>query len=317
MKILEKIKQFTKSIARFFSRFEFKRRSARSIFFSLVGLFVALIIAFAIAIYGFNVNNSSAKFMARIIPYPAVKVNWSLIPISDYNFTYDYTKHFYDASKTSYDVTTVKKQVIDLLITDQLTANQATKNKIKVSQDEVNQAYQKLQEKSGKEELAKVLTDLYGLNEDQFKNLIAKQLLKNKVQAWYQDKKQWREVQVRHLLVKVDSGADQKTIDAAQVKAKDYLKQINGGKPFADMAKQYSEDTASNNNSGELGYLSRGQSVAEFDDAIFASSVKKGDILGPIRTTYGWHLILIEDIRGDNDFVIWKNAAKVHTFIGI
>jgi parvulin-like peptidyl-prolyl isomerase len=60
---------------------------------------------------------------------------------------------------------------------------------------------------------------------------------------------------------------------------------------FQALAEKYSKDPSAKNNRGDLGFFGRGQMVAEFTDAAFNG--KEGEIVGPIRTSYGYHIIKI------------------------
>ena len=59
---------------------------------------------------------------------------------------------------------------------------------------------------------------------------------------------------------------------------------------FTDMAKEYS-CCNSGARGGDLGTFGRGQMVKEFDEACFNGPV--GEVQGPIKTDFGWHLILV------------------------
>lgn len=311
------MKNIASKVGKFFQRiwrWSLKHK-ALAVAILIVKVLVIVVIGFAIAIYGTKTDNSATRFMANTIPYPAVVVNgqWGLVRES--NFINQYLRHFYDASKQSYDENALHSQVLDQMVTEQIVKQKANSNKIKVTSDEVNQSYKDLVEKNGQEEVNKVLHDLYGFSEADFKTLIYNELLKQKLEKSLRDNKQWHEIQVSHLLIKLDAGADQAAQDAARTKAQKYMDEIMAGKPFAEEAKLYSEDTASKDGGGSLGYVSRGQMVKEFEDAVFAKGVKKADVLGPIKTQYGWHVIIIEDIRGDSDYTIWRNLAKVYKLI--
>lgn len=274
---------------------------------------VFIILLFAVLIYGFHQDNRSTKFISNIVPYPVILVNNSPVALSDYNFTREYTRHYYEAIKTDYDASAKNKELLDQLVDREIIIQHARTKNILVSNSEVNEAFSKLQEKNGKEELAKVLTDLYGINEKQFKTLIYNQLLKQKVQDYYEQQGLWYQFKVRQILIKVDAGSDQKAQDGAKAKADMVLKQIQGGKDFAQVAKEFSNDEATKDNGGDLGYLSRGKADPDFEKAVF--DAKKGDLLGPVRTQYGWHIISIDDVRGDNDFTIWRTQAKIRKLI--
>jgi peptidyl-prolyl cis-trans isomerase D len=96
----------------------------------------------------------------------------------------------------------------------------------------------------------------------------------------------------RHILIKVDQGADAKADAAAKAKAEDILKQIQGGANFADLAKKYSDDPGSKDTGGELGFAQRGHMVPEFDNAIFTQKIGDTKI---IKTQYGYHIVQVEE----------------------
>ena len=68
--------------------------------------------------------------------------------------------------------------------------------------------------------------------------------------------------------------------------------EIISGKSFEQAAKEYSM-CPSKDEGGDLGYFCRGMMVPEFDEAAFAMPVRK--LSEPIRTEFGWHLILVTD----------------------
>jgi peptidyl-prolyl cis-trans isomerase D len=96
----------------------------------------------------------------------------------------------------------------------------------------------------------------------------------------------------RHILIKVDQGADAKTDAAAKAKAEALLKQIQGGANFADLAKKNSDDPGSKDTGGELGFAQRGRMVPEFDNAIFTQKIGDTKI---IKTQYGYHIVQVEE----------------------
>jgi len=106
-------------------------------------------------------------------------------------------------------------------------------------------------------------------------NLAAKQeITQQDLQRYYDEHRdEFRlpeQVNVRHILIKTppageDGKVDQKAVDAAKAKADDIDKQLKAGADFAELAKKYSEDTASAKNGGSLGWISRGRTVPEFE----------------------------------------------------
>lgn len=91
------------------------------------------------------------------------------------------------------------------------------------------------------------------------------------------------EVEARHILVDTEE------------KAKDLQAKIKAGGDFAELAKENSADTGSKEKGGMLGYFGRGQMIPEFEKAAF--TMTKGQVSEPVKTTYGWHIIKVEDRR--------------------
>ncbi|HZS29006.1 MAG TPA: peptidylprolyl isomerase [Candidatus Angelobacter sp.] len=103
---------------------------------------------------------------------------------------------------------------------------------------------------------------------------------------------------VRHILIETpkpgpDGKVDQKGVDAARAKAEDVLKQVKAGGDFAALAKKYSQDPGSKDNGGELGWIVKGQTVAEFEKVAFSQS--KGQISDLVQSPFGFHIIQTED----------------------
>ena len=102
-------------------------------------------------------------------------------------------------------------------------------------------------------------------------------------------------VKVRHLLIPVSPSEESKKKSIA------FLDSIKGeilkGKDFGLLANKHSEDPGSKNSGGSLGWVNRGSLVKAFETAAFMAKV--GDIVGPIETTFGYHLIETIAKQGD------------------
>jgi len=78
-------------------------------------------------------------------------------------------------------------------------------------------------------------------------------------------------------------------------KAEEVKSQIQNGADFAKLAKEYSQDPGSAQQGGDLGCLGKGETVANFDEALF--NANEGEIVGPVETEFGYHLIEVTEIR--------------------
>lgn len=90
------------------------------------------------------------------------------------------------------------------------------------------------------------------------------------------------EVRARHILVKT------------QAEARSAVQRLRRGEDFAVLAKEISIGP-SKHKGGDLGYFRKEQMVKSFGTAAFALAV--GEISGPVRTRFGWHVIKVEDRR--------------------
>ena len=95
---------------------------------------------------------------------------------------------------------------------------------------------------------------------------------------------------IRYVLFELKPTAD----DTAEVKsfALALLDSLKQGADFAELAKNYSEDPGSAENGGDLGYFNRGMMVRPFENAAF--SAKPGEVVGPVLTRHGFHIIKVE-----------------------
>lgn len=92
-------------------------------------------------------------------------------------------------------------------------------------------------------------------------------------------------VRASHILFQLN-GPDSNSVKAT---AQDVARQARAGGNFAQLAMTYSKDPSNAQKGGELGWFGKGRMVKEFEDACFKGRV--GDIIGPVRTAFGLHII--------------------------
>jgi len=97
-------------------------------------------------------------------------------------------------------------------------------------------------------------------------------------------------VHARHILLS-STNKPKDEVAKIQAQAEDLLKQLKGGANFADLAKKFSQDPGSAQKGGDLGWVSRGQMVKNFEDTVF--SLKENQLSGVVTTEYGFHIIQV------------------------
>lgn len=95
-----------------------------------------------------------------------------------------------------------------------------------------------------------------------------------------------------HILITV---TDPKEDAAAKAKAEEVYKRAKAGEDFAKLAKEFSQDKASAQQGGDLGWSDRKVWVAPFADAAF--SMQPNEIRPPVKTQFGYHVIKLDGIR--------------------
>ena len=109
-------------------------------------------------------------------------------------------------------------------------------------------------------------------------------------------------VRARHILLR--SAEEDEQIRNRLIEIKN---QVNTGADFAELARQHSQD-GSAAAGGDLGWFGRGQMVTEFEQAAFGA--REGEVVGPIKTRFGYHLIMVTD-RANQEVKIADYALEV------
>ena len=125
------------------------------------------------------------------------------------------------------------------------------------------------------------------LRDAYFEQAVKSQVGEGAAKTYYDDQvkhlKPEDEVQARHILVETED------------KAKEIAEKLKGGADFAQLAKENSKDPGSKDEGGMLGFFGKGQMVPQFEEAAF--KLKAGEISGPVKSNFGWHIIKLEARR--------------------
>ncbi|MSR88328.1 MAG: hypothetical protein EXS67_01575 [Candidatus Margulisbacteria bacterium] len=167
-----------------------------------------------------------------------------------------------------------KAKLLDQMIDEQLLVNAAKK-----SGEDKSASYKKQIQDAQKQ----ILLD--ALIKDKIDKNIT--VTDEDAQAFYTSKpEQFQATEQRnasHILVKTEA-------EASEIK-----KAVDKGADFEALAKEKSQDPSAASNSGSLGWFARGQMVPEFEQAVFV--LTKGQISGPIKTQFGYHIIKLNDTQ--------------------
>ncbi|MCI0330769.1 MAG: peptidylprolyl isomerase [candidate division Zixibacteria bacterium] len=224
-------------------------------------------------------------------------------------------------------VAALQKKLLDQMVTDQLLLQQAAQDSnLKVTPAEVSAA--------AEEQLARVKSQFAspaafaaqlareGLTEREllkrYRETVRGELLKQRliasrlakvtvadfeVRKFYSDYKDSlpespKQVRLFQILLPVEPAPA--TLDSLQAKADAVLAEIKTGLDFGEAARRYSEDPSAERG-GDIGSYGRGELVPEFERAAFGA--KTGELVGPVKTVFGFHLIK----------VLANDGRKVHT----
>ena len=225
------------------------------------------------------------------------------IPKSEFDALLDQAEANFQAQKQEFpqagtpEYENLKNSIVRNLVERAQWEQKAEEMGIRVTDAEVTERLEQLKEQSfqGDEEAYQEELEKAGLTEEQLRDQIHSRILSEKifeavtktvqvtekdVSAYYESNKaQFQRPQsrdVRHILVKKEA------------RAEEIRSELVGGASFAKLAKQFSEDTGSATQGGQL-TVAKGQTVAPFEKFVF--DAKKGALSQPIKTEFGWHVI--------------------------
>ncbi|MBD3290154.1 hypothetical protein GF337_15210 [candidate division KSB1 bacterium] len=126
------------------------------------------------------------------------------------------------------------------------------------------------------------------------------QITEKDVEEYYKEHiEEYKEVEkrkIRYVLFPTTPSSQ----DSAEVEefARTMLDSARAGADFAELAITYSDDLGSAENGGDLGYFGKGAMVKPFEEAAFAAEA--GEVVGPVKSNFGIHIIKVEDKRTEN-----------------
>lgn len=281
------------------------------------GLVVALLVGVG-GVYGVAVSQTKklstqpfALKSAEVFHLPAVKADNDTLLYTDYMHDLTALKKLASNPATSFGPAT-DQDLSDLVIANFLTRVKskefAQKYSVSLTSDEIAAAKKNLFDQYGEAEVAKNIQESYGWDVDTFvKKIIEPSLLNNKVRDAFKkstapEATQFTEpeVHVHHILIRVSNPEDKKEKAEKQKKAQGILARLRKGEDFAKLATEFTEDTASKQTGGDLGWISKGMTEASFDSVAF--SLEPNKISDLVETSYGFHIVKVSEKRIVPDF---------------
>lgn len=236
--------------------------------------------------------------------------------------------NFYKKQSTSSELTgdeeelkTLEVNIVDSLIVTKLLEKYAEENNITVSSEEVDKQIKLIIDSySSEEDFKKGLKDM-GIDRKFLENYFRSLMLGSKifdvvttdvivtsqeVKQYYEDNKKPlfiipASVKASHILAIFpwveDNSEETEETEEGRKEALEKIKMVEdklkNGVDFEVLARQYSDDSASAASGGDLGYISKGQMIEEFEEALFSMDV--GEVSEIVETKYGFHIIKVFD----------------------
>lgn len=199
-----------------------------------------------------------------------------------------------------------KKLLLEQLIDEKLVLKEAKRQNFYVTKKEIDDNLQLVKGRFGTEDVFQRELKKQALSLEEYRKEIANTLLEKKVvdkevtskiriptdkevEKFYEENKKDlktpEQVRVRHILVRIEKGKEAEALK----KIKRIENELKKGENFAALAQKYSEDIATKQRGGDLGFFARGELTPEFEKASFILNV--GEVSDPVKTAFGWHLI--------------------------
>ena len=118
-----------------------------------------------------------------------------------------------------------------------------------------------------------------------------------------------KEVSASHILLQFPKNVTPEQEEAALNRIKEIRQEIIDGKDFNEAAVEYSEDPSAKTNQGRLGYFTAFQMVVPFENAAFTTPV--GEVSEPVRSSFGYHLLKVDDIRENKGEILVAHIMKM------
>lgn len=277
-------------------------------------LFLALIMSISLVISGCSSNKSNAEVVA--------KVNGKTITKSYFDKYFSYQKKVAEKNgniapdmwdeeveegKTYLSLLT--DRVLEDLISQEILIQKAEEKNIALEDSAVEEEIKEFKNTTEKETNFKNYLKDMEITEDYFKEIYKKGMIISKlidetiviedkdIEEFHStNKEKFIQIKARHILV-------EKEEEALAI-----IEELKSGADFAELAIAKSTGP-SGPDGGDLGYFNKGQMVPEFEEAAF--SLEPGQISGVVKTSFGYHVIKVEDKKDTFEEILATNKEEL------
>lgn len=270
-------------------------------------LFISAVVAFftysVVALYRLQSTSTFVYRVTQVLPFPVARAGSNFVAYENYLFELRHYMHYYETQQKldfnslsgKQQLADFKRRALDEVVNAAYIKELAAKNHISVSDKEVNDqiAIVRSQDRFGGSDkaLEDVLKDYWGWTFDDFKRELKQQLLAQKVVG---------------------------TLDTATwQRANNALNELKGGTDFGLIAKKYSDDNGTKDNSGDIGLIDRtNRDLSPLTvDALF--KLQPGQYSAVIDTGYSLEIVKNLDVQGDKIHAahILFNFKDINTYI--
>ena len=267
---------------------------------------------------------------AKVFDKVVARINSEIITLSSVEEKSELLRNQYErSSSTTISEKELLGEALNMIIEEKLQAQEGEKRGMVVDEASVDAALKNISDKNGLDEgQLEEMLEREGKTLSSFRNHIREQIMVSKVSRYEMSnrvkvsdkeinkyyrshqKEFWKDSQrhARHILFIVEPGASEKNRKEKFDQAKKILNEIREGGDFINIAREYSEDVSSSNG-GDLGFITRGKMVVEFESAVFR--LREGQVSDIVKTEYGYHIIKVEKILAGKTLTLKESKDRI------
>lgn len=193
----------------------------------------------------------------------------------------------------------MKTPVVDMMVENEIILKDLKDNEIEITDEDVQKNIDTyIATSGGKENFDKMLND-YDLNLEDLKKYVKYETVAQKHMDWYNKEHQPSDDEInkyfeenKDYLVQVKA---QHILVDSEEKANEAKARIDKGEKFEDVAKDMSIDEFTKDEGGDLGFIYKNQMDKDFEKVAF--ELKDGQVSGPVKTSFGYHIIKVTESK--------------------